>query len=126
MLNSTIPLIQHWTDVDIRDRITKEKLSKGFGCGILEFDTYLVSEKLQCEDGQVVNNQFKEAPVNQTSGKEFVVNGGFCSKGVIQFELPASSLSNEKIHSIAIDEIYEMFLLMKRDVEVVSNLYMNS
>ncbi|XP_021743326.1 uncharacterized protein LOC110709413 [Chenopodium quinoa] len=124
VLNSTIPLIQHWTDVDIRDRITKEKLSKGFGCGILEFDTYPVSEKLQFEDGQVVNNQFKEAPMNQTSGKEFVVNEGVRSKGVIHFELPASSMSNEEIHSIAIDEVYEKFLLMKRDLEVVSNFYM--
>ncbi|XP_021774560.1 uncharacterized protein LOC110738461 [Chenopodium quinoa] len=35
VLNSTIPLIQHWTDVDIRDIITKEKLSKGFGVAFL-------------------------------------------------------------------------------------------
>uniref|UniRef100_A0A803MVN9 Uncharacterized protein n=1 Tax=Chenopodium quinoa TaxID=63459 RepID=A0A803MVN9_CHEQI len=107
VLNSTIPLIQHWTDVDIRDRIRNEKLSKGFGCGILEFDTYPVSEKLQFEDGQVVCNQFKEAPVNQTSGKESVVYEGVRSnvKGVIQFELPASSMSNEEIRSIAIDDI---------------------
>ncbi|XP_021762581.1 uncharacterized protein LOC110727327 isoform X3 [Chenopodium quinoa] len=167
VLNSTIPLIQHWTDVDIRDRIRNEKLSKGFGCGILEFDTYPVSEKLQFEDGQVVCNQFKEAPVNQTSGKESVVYEGVRSnvKGVIQFELPASSMSNEEIRSIAIDvsilpfnsvclfsfffffffffflsqiillkskcyiffsqEVYEKFLLMKRDLEVVSNFYMN-
>uniref|UniRef100_A0A803MRK4 Uncharacterized protein n=1 Tax=Chenopodium quinoa TaxID=63459 RepID=A0A803MRK4_CHEQI len=127
VLNSTIPLFQHWTDVDIRDRIRNEKLSKGFGCGILEFDTYLVSEKLQFEDGQVVCNQFKEAPVNQTSRKESVVYEGVRSnvKGVIQFELPASSMSNEEIRSIAIDEVYEKFLLMKRDLEVVSNFYMN-
>uniref|UniRef100_A0A803M6I3 Ubiquitin-like protease family profile domain-containing protein n=1 Tax=Chenopodium quinoa TaxID=63459 RepID=A0A803M6I3_CHEQI len=115
------------TDVDIRDRITNEKLSKGFGCGILEFDTYIVSEKLQFEDGHVVNNQFKEAPVNQTSGKEFVVSEGVRSnvKGVIQYELPANSMYNEEIRSIAIDEIYEKFLLMKKDLEVVSNFYMD-
>ncbi|XP_021753903.1 uncharacterized protein LOC110719315 isoform X1 [Chenopodium quinoa] len=127
VLNSTIPLIQHWTDVDIRDRIRNEKLSKGFGCGILEFDTYPVSEKLQFEDGQVVCNPFKEAPVNQISRKEYVVYEGVRSnvKGVIQFELHASSMSNEEIRSIAIDEVYEKFLLMKRDLEVVSNFYMN-
>uniref|UniRef100_A0A803M2U1 Uncharacterized protein n=1 Tax=Chenopodium quinoa TaxID=63459 RepID=A0A803M2U1_CHEQI len=110
VLNSTIPLIQHWTDVDIRDRIRNEKFVQGFWCGILEFDTYPVSEKLQFEDGQVVCNQFKEAPVNQTSGKESVVYEGVRSnvKGVIQFELPASSMSNEEIRSIAIDVIGEV------------------
>lgn len=93
-LSTSLPLIQHWNDELIRDRIKKEKLSKSFGSGILLCDVYPVSRKLNLQD----------APVCTTAGSvgnvEHVREG---NDGTIQFNLPPGSMSDQEIHSSAID-----------------------
>ncbi|KAL2938332.1 Halomucin, partial [Bienertia sinuspersici] len=52
--SSTLPLIQHWTTLKVRDRIKMEREAKCFGSGILDEETYPVSKKLQFRDGAAV------------------------------------------------------------------------
>ncbi|KAL2931625.1 Halomucin [Bienertia sinuspersici] len=52
--SSTLPLIQHWTTLKVRDRIKMEREAKCFGSGILDEETYPVSKKLQFRDGAAI------------------------------------------------------------------------
>ncbi|XP_021765475.1 uncharacterized protein LOC110730000 [Chenopodium quinoa] len=120
-------LIQHWDDELIRDRIKKEKLSKSFGCGILLSDVYPVSGKMKFLDGHVVG--IAGGSMGNAGGSDNVVrNVGRSgdvpdSQGTIQFILPAGSMSDQEIHSAAIDPVHEQFLFMKRDMHVISSFY---
>uniref|UniRef100_A0A803N6X0 Uncharacterized protein n=1 Tax=Chenopodium quinoa TaxID=63459 RepID=A0A803N6X0_CHEQI len=126
-LSTSLPLIQHWNDKLIRDRIKKEKLSKSFGCGILLSDVYPVSGKLKFLNGHVVGTT--GGSMGNVGGSDNVVRnvGGSAdvpdSQGIIQFIFPQGSMSYQEIHSAAIDPIHEQFLFMKRDMHVISCFY---
>ncbi|XP_021733012.1 uncharacterized protein LOC110699806 [Chenopodium quinoa] len=126
-LSNSLPLIQHWNDELIRDKIKKEKLSKSSGCGILLSGVCPISGKLKFLDGHVLGTA--GGSIGNVGGSYNVVRnvGGSVdmpdSQGTIQFILPSASMSDQEIHSAAIDPVHEQFLFMKRDMHVISCFY---
>ncbi|KAL2931730.1 Multidrug resistance-associated protein 1 [Bienertia sinuspersici] len=53
-VDCSIPLVQHWTDENVKDRVSSETKAVCIGCGCLDTTTYPVSKKLRFVDGQAV------------------------------------------------------------------------
>uniref|UniRef100_A0A803LVN5 Uncharacterized protein n=1 Tax=Chenopodium quinoa TaxID=63459 RepID=A0A803LVN5_CHEQI len=118
----SLPLIKHWTDKKISDRVKKEVEAKSFGCGILDTTTYPISENFVFRDELPLRNapEAKKTEVSQVDNADDVSLG----KRIIKFDVPVTMTSDEEIQSVATDAIHEQFLLMKRNIEVVTNYHL--
>ncbi|KNA08006.1 hypothetical protein SOVF_166600, partial [Spinacia oleracea] len=112
------------------NRVKLEMSCKSFGCGLLDSRIYLVSEKLVFVDGQVYTGEdiadaaLRANQANQTSSDEGR-GDQHARQREICFRLPPGSMSDDDIRAIAVDKVYENFLFMRRDMEIVSNFYMD-
>uniref|UniRef100_A0A803LLD9 Ubiquitin-like protease family profile domain-containing protein n=1 Tax=Chenopodium quinoa TaxID=63459 RepID=A0A803LLD9_CHEQI len=108
--SSTLPLIQHWTDVKIKKRIKLEIKAGGYGQGPLDTFTYPVS---QLNFRETV---FKPAPT-------LCYDKGASTSGttgrIVAFELPEGIMTDEEIKKNSTDVVHEMFLLFKRNMDVL-------
>ncbi|KAL2931296.1 ATP synthase subunit b [Bienertia sinuspersici] len=55
-VDCSLPLVQHWTDENVKDRVSSETKAVCFGRGCLDTTTYPVSKKLHFVDGQVIEH----------------------------------------------------------------------
>ncbi|KAL2902795.1 Halomucin [Bienertia sinuspersici] len=134
----SLPLVQHWTDENVKDRVSSETKAVCFGCGCLDTTTYPVSKKLHFVDGQAVEYRKDLMEEVNYKGKEksseghandfdagfsgSVPNVSSCQQS-ITFPLPLGTPSTEEILSRESDDVRALFLLMKRDLEVVTNFH---
>uniref|UniRef100_A0A803KN02 Ubiquitin-like protease family profile domain-containing protein n=1 Tax=Chenopodium quinoa TaxID=63459 RepID=A0A803KN02_CHEQI len=118
----SLPLIKHWTDKKISDRVKKEVDAKSFGCGILDTTTYPISQNFVFGDQLRVRIAPEEAKQTEDSQGDNADDASL-GKRIIKFYVPESMTSDEEIHSVATDAIHEQFLLMKRNMEVVTNYH---
>ncbi|KAL2902625.1 Ubiquitin-like-specific protease 1A [Bienertia sinuspersici] len=137
-VDCNLPLVQHWTDENVKDRVSSETKAVCFGCGCLDTTTYLVSKKLRFVDGQAVEYSKDlmdevnyKGKKKSSEGHENDFDTGF-SRGVpnvssyqqsITFPLPLGTPSTEEILSRESGDVRALFLLMKRDLEVVTNFH---
>uniref|UniRef100_A0A803MYS5 Uncharacterized protein n=1 Tax=Chenopodium quinoa TaxID=63459 RepID=A0A803MYS5_CHEQI len=108
--SSTLPLIQHWTDVKIMKRIKLEIKAGGYGQGPLDTFTYPVS---QLNFRETV---FKLAP---TLGYDKGASTSGTTGHIVAFELPEGIMTDEEIKKISTDVVHETFLLFKRNMDVL-------
>uniref|UniRef100_A0A803L8P5 Ubiquitin-like protease family profile domain-containing protein n=1 Tax=Chenopodium quinoa TaxID=63459 RepID=A0A803L8P5_CHEQI len=111
--NSTIPLIHHWTDKKVRNRVSLELKAGGFGQGVLNELTYPVSAK------RVDSN------VNNLSKGEVGAVPIDDDRRCVTFDLPEGVLTDSKIKSAATDDLHEAFLFMKRNMKLFSSVNSN-
>uniref|UniRef100_A0A803LH78 Ubiquitin-like protease family profile domain-containing protein n=1 Tax=Chenopodium quinoa TaxID=63459 RepID=A0A803LH78_CHEQI len=111
--NSTIPLIQHWTDKKVRNRVSLELKAGGFGQGVLNELTYPVSAK--CVDLNVNN-------LSKGEGCAVPIDD---DRRCVTFDLPEGVLTDSEIKSAATDDLHEAFLYMKRNMELFSSVNSN-
>uniref|UniRef100_A0A803LSA5 Uncharacterized protein n=1 Tax=Chenopodium quinoa TaxID=63459 RepID=A0A803LSA5_CHEQI len=119
----SLPLIKHWTDKKISDRVKKEVEAKSFGYGILDTTIYPISQNFVFGDQlplRIAREGAKQTEVSQGDNADDASLG----KRIIKFYVPDSMASDEEIHSVATDAIHEQFLLMKRNMEVVTNYHL--
>uniref|UniRef100_A0A803M9C9 Uncharacterized protein n=1 Tax=Chenopodium quinoa TaxID=63459 RepID=A0A803M9C9_CHEQI len=119
----SLPLIKHWTDKKISDKVKKEVEAKSFGCGILDTTTYPISQNFVFGDQlplRISTEGAKQTEVSQGDNADDASLG----KRIIKFYVPDSMASDEEIHYVATDAIHEHFLLMKRNMEVVTNYHL--
>ncbi|XP_021734768.1 uncharacterized protein LOC110701418 isoform X1 [Chenopodium quinoa] len=98
--NSTIPLIQHWTDKKVRNRVSLELKAGGFGQGVLNELTYPVSAK--CVDLNVNN-------LSKGEGCAVPIDD---DRRCVTFDLPEGVLTDSEIKSAATDVCF-FFSLIK-------------
>ncbi|XP_056698554.1 uncharacterized protein [Spinacia oleracea] len=128
-----LPLIQHWTSKMVTDRIHAENanMSTLYGSGILEKGKYPISKKFVFVDGQIDLTQIKSISKENEAGS----SGGRAEQPyvgrripsrrprILQFEIPNSHPTDEEIFSKATDDFHGQWLLMKRDLDVVSAIH---
>uniref|UniRef100_A0A803NBS4 Uncharacterized protein n=1 Tax=Chenopodium quinoa TaxID=63459 RepID=A0A803NBS4_CHEQI len=107
--SSTLPLIQHWTDVKIKKRIKLEIKAGGYGQGPLDI-TYPVSQL------NFRGTVFKPAP---TLGYDKGPSTSGTTGRIVAFELPEGIMTDEEIKKISTDVVHETFLLFKRNMDVL-------
>ncbi|XP_021756177.1 uncharacterized protein LOC110721349 isoform X1 [Chenopodium quinoa] len=95
--NSTIPLIQHWTDKKVRNRVSLELKAGGFGQGVLNELTYPVSSK--CVDLNVNN-------LSKGEGCAVPIDD---DRRCVTFDLPEGVLTDSEIKSAATDVCFFFF-----------------
>uniref|UniRef100_A0A803NAX1 Ubiquitin-like protease family profile domain-containing protein n=1 Tax=Chenopodium quinoa TaxID=63459 RepID=A0A803NAX1_CHEQI len=108
--SSTLPLIQHWTDVKIKKRIKLEIKAGGYGQGPLDTITYPVSQL------NIRETVFKPAP---TLGYDKGPSTSGTTGRIVAFELPEGIMTDEEIKKISTDVVHETFLLFKRNRDVL-------
>uniref|UniRef100_A0A803LBF6 Ubiquitin-like protease family profile domain-containing protein n=1 Tax=Chenopodium quinoa TaxID=63459 RepID=A0A803LBF6_CHEQI len=108
--SSTLPLIQHWTDVKIKKRIKLEIKAGGYGQGPLDTITYPVSQL------NFRGTVFKPAP---TLGYDKGPSTSGTTGRIVAFELPEGIMTDEEIKKISTDVVHETFLLFKRNMDVL-------
>ncbi|XP_021855008.2 uncharacterized protein [Spinacia oleracea] len=128
-----LPLIQHWTSKMVTDRIHAENanMSALYGSGILEKEKYPISKKFVFVDGQIHLRQIKsiskegEPDSSGRSAEQPSVGRRRPSRRprILRFELPESHPRDEEILSKATDKFHGQWLLMKRDLDVVSAIH---
>ncbi|XP_056692222.1 uncharacterized protein [Spinacia oleracea] len=124
-----LPLIQHWTSKMVTDRIHAENanMSALYGSGILEKEKYPISKKFVFVDGQIDLRQIesisKEGEPDSSGRSAEQPSVGRRRPRILQFELPDSHPSDEEILSKATDKFHGQWLLMRRDLDVVSAIH---
>lgn len=105
--NSSLPLIQHWTDEKVRQRINMEREAKWFGMGVLDDRTYPVSKKMKFTNGHVEDKAYGSSSGAQE--KEcFREDVSVTEHGlrVMKFVLPQSSPTDDELLQICTDVIF--------------------
>uniref|UniRef100_A0A803N3M6 Ubiquitin-like protease family profile domain-containing protein n=1 Tax=Chenopodium quinoa TaxID=63459 RepID=A0A803N3M6_CHEQI len=107
---TTLPLIQHWTDEKVKERIVKEAKAS-FGQGELQKDDYPVCRKKGKEAflGDVIENAYRNF-----SDRE---------KRLVSFNLPKGVMTDSEIHEAAKDEIEEELHLLTRGSQLFAMIH---
>uniref|UniRef100_A0A803MY27 Ubiquitin-like protease family profile domain-containing protein n=1 Tax=Chenopodium quinoa TaxID=63459 RepID=A0A803MY27_CHEQI len=107
---TTLPLIQHWTDEKVKERIAKEAKAS-FGQGELQKDDYPSCRKKGKEAflGDVIENAYRNF-----SDRE---------KRLVSFNLPEGAMIDSEIHEAAKDEIEEELHLLTRDSQLFAMMH---
>nr|GME01756.1 hypothetical protein Iba_contig2704CG0020 [Ipomoea batatas]GME09403.1 hypothetical protein Iba_scaffold8682CG0010 [Ipomoea batatas] len=114
---STLPLIQHWTHENLMQRMLEEISAGDFGQGELDSSTYPISSSK-------VATKIEDEVLRERSSSRGCGEINEESSRVIKFTIPKGELDNNEIHKLAKDEMHEAFLLLKRDMSVITSVHM--
>nr|GME17589.1 uncharacterized protein LOC109153947 [Ipomoea batatas] len=95
-----------------------EEISTGdFGQGELDSSTYPISSSK-------VATKIEDEVLRERSSSRDCDEINEESSRVIKFTIPKGELDNNEIHKMAKDEMHEAFLLLKRDMSVITSVHM--
>ncbi|KAH6763283.1 hypothetical protein C2S52_020716 [Perilla frutescens var. hirtella] len=111
-VSSTLPLIRHWNASIFNKRFIEETKAGGFGHGEFVIGVYPVSHGASGASASCEGARFGDVRVDE-SGR------------YIRYLLSANEKNDAEIHHVSEDALQESFLLLKRDLNVVTRAHMD-